>query len=209
MAGVAQPTSGPSRILRRIHGWGRGRVFVPKDFLDLGARAAVDAALTRLHRRGAIRRLGRGVYDYPAVHARLGPLTPDPDLVAQAVVRSTDCLVVCTGARAANVLGLSTQVPAQATYLTDGTSRVLRVGGWTLRFQHAAPASLVGGDTVAGLVVRAIRYLGREHVGDDVVQRLRAAVAEPDKRALARLAHGAPAWMRPVIDRLASAEPAP
>ena len=70
------------QIVKRIRGKGMGFVFTPKDFLDLGSRAAVDQALSRLTRRGTIRRLGRGLYDYPRVSPHLGPLSPPLDLVA-------------------------------------------------------------------------------------------------------------------------------
>ena len=82
------PGSTASRALRRIRAKGRGWVFVPTDFLDLGARSAVDAALARLVDAGTIRRIGRGVYDFPKVHPRFGARTPSVDAVASAVARS-------------------------------------------------------------------------------------------------------------------------
>ena len=74
-----------SMILATIHGRGRGSVFVPGDFLDLGSREAVDLVLHRLTRKGTIRRLARGVYDFPKPHPVLGPLSPSAHAVAVAL----------------------------------------------------------------------------------------------------------------------------
>jgi hypothetical protein len=73
-----------SRILARIHRRGRGSVVIPGVFFDVGSREAVDLALHRLARKGTIRRLARGVYDYPKEHPVLGPLSPSVDAVAPA-----------------------------------------------------------------------------------------------------------------------------
>src|SRR5579859_6816774 len=106
------------QILSRVRRRGRGAVFTPKDFLDLGGRAAVDQALSRLAKAGGIRRLARGIYDFPRMSPRLGVLSPAPEAVAKAVAQQTDSAVQVTGAQAANALGLSMQVPAQPVYLT-------------------------------------------------------------------------------------------
>lgn len=71
------------RMLKRIRAKGRGWVFTPKHFLDFGSRGAVDIALSRLAQSNAIRRTGRGIYDYPRLHDRLGALSPDPAVLAE------------------------------------------------------------------------------------------------------------------------------
>ena len=113
----------PDRMMKRVRASGRGSVFTPNDFLTVAPRSAVDQALSRLVKSGQLRRLARGLYDFPKLHPKLGPLSPAPDDVAQALARETGSQVQIAGARAANALGLSTQVPAKSTYLTDGPSR--------------------------------------------------------------------------------------
>lgn len=113
------------QIVRRATAKGRGAVFTPSDFLDLGSRAAVDQALSRIARAGRLRRVTRGLYDYPRIDPQLGPLTPSTYAVAQALARETGSLVQVAGAQAANMLGVSLQVPAQTTYLTDGPPRTV------------------------------------------------------------------------------------
>ena len=190
------------QILRRIQSKGRGTVHVPGDFLDLGTRAAVDQALARLARRGEIRRLARGVYDYPNVHPRLGDLTAPLHQVAAAIARSTGSRIQISGAQAANQLGLSTQVPAKVEYLTDGTTRTVCIGRLTIEFRHAAPRTLAGSGTAAGVVFQALRHVGRDHITSDVISRVREALAEDDLDVVSAHSNQAPAWMQPVLRQI-------
>ena len=141
----------------------RGGVFTPSDFLDVAGRAAVDQALSRLVKGGKLRRLARGLYDFPKLHPKLGPLSPAPDDVAQALARETGSQVQIVGARAANALGLSTQVPAKSSYLTDGPSAVACLPSGTSIVRHAPPkhparssseVCLPGAPGAVGLAVR-------------------------------------------------------
>ncbi|MBI5364705.1 MAG: hypothetical protein HZA53_16135 [Planctomycetes bacterium] len=202
MGSTKRPTSCAASILRRIRAWGAGTVFVPRDFLDLGARGAVDVALHRLAEQGTIRRLGRGLYDLPEVHPRLGALSPALDAVAHALARSHACTITPSEAACAQSLGVSTQVPAQAVYLTDGPSRTVTVDARTVRFSHASPGRRLGGDTKAGAVLRALRFLGRDDVTDSIVRRLQGVLDDADRRALQRLRIDVPAWMRPIVERI-------
>src|SRR3954467_13223036 len=118
MAGKKTPQSIDSMTLAAIHSRGRGSVFVPADFLDIGSREAVDVALHRLARKGTIRRLARGGYDFPKEHPVLGPLQPSAEDVAQALAGRDRIRLQPAGAYAANALGLSEQVPAKARVLT-------------------------------------------------------------------------------------------
>src|SRR5271155_3041683 len=110
------PQSIDSRILATIHGRGRGSVFVPADFLDLGSREAVDVALHRLARKGTIRRLARGGYNFPKEHPVLGLLSPSANIVARALAGRDRTRLQPSGAYAANILGLSEQVPAKVVF---------------------------------------------------------------------------------------------
>src|SRR5580692_10942164 len=149
-------------IIDRIREKGRGKVFTPKDFLDLGSRDAADQSLSRLVKGGEIQRLGRGLYHYPRVNERLGiPLGPDLDEIAEALARQTGSRVVPSGAVAANRLGLSTQVPAKPVYLTDGRSRQVHVGNVVFEVKHVPPKELPVGCRTSAMVFQALRHLGQ------------------------------------------------
>ena len=193
-----------AQIQNRLKRKGRGTVFTPKDFLDLGNRAAVDQTLSRMVKDGSIRRLSRGVYDFPKKHPRLGILSPSSDAVAKAVVGR--CAVQPSGARAANALGLSTQVPARAVYYTDGPQRDIRIGGRTIQVRRRSPKNLVGAGTQVGGLYQALRHLGRTRVSDDVIDTLRnrvpADVRQQFHADLMASPQLAPDWMVSVSKRL-------
>ena len=193
------------KIKRRIIGKGRGAVFTPADFLDLGSRASVDQTLSRLTDQGVIRRLARGIYDYPKTSPRLGRLSPDPDAVAAAIARKDGRVVQVSPARAANMLGLTTQVPAKAVYLTDGPSRTKQIGAQTIIMRNAAARNLVGAGKPTGAVFQAVRYLGKDGVDASVVARLSRTIDADPRRALVKDALQAPGWMRPVVQQIAAA----
>lgn len=190
--------------MRRARAGGRGGVFTPNDFLDIAARAAVDQALSRLTKSGKLRRLARGLYDFPKIHPQLGPLSPTPDDVAQALARETGSHVQIAGARAANALGLSTQVPAKSTYLTDGPSRRVVLGKRVVDLRHASPKHLIAPGSAAGTVVQALRHVGAVRARD-VAQIAARRLSASDKKTLASTAIQAPAWMRPTLVSIANA----
>lgn len=194
----------PDRVMKRVRTSGRGSVFTPSDFLAVATRSAVDQALSRLVKGGQLRRLARGLYDFPKLHPKLGPLSPAPDDVAQALARETGSQVQIAGARAANALGLSTQVPAQSTYLTDGPSRRVVLGKRVIDLRHASPKHLIAPGSPAGTVVQALRHVGPVRA-TDVAQVAAQRLSANDKKTLASTAVQAPAWMRPTLISIANA----
>jgi len=189
-------------ILKRIRVHGRGWVFAPRDLIDLGTRRAVDRALSRLTRDKVIRRLALGIYDYPRVHKKLGILAPNPDDVAAVLAAKTGSRVQVSGARAANLLGLTDQVPAQLVYLTDGPPHRVRIGAQTIQLKHARPSKFPGAGTPAGLAIRAIRAVGPNADKDFVVRQLSRALNFDDKLQLVKLSRYAPGWSHEIIQRL-------
>lgn len=194
-----------SNILSRIYGSGRGSVFTPGRFLDLGSRNAVDKVLSRLVQKGAIRRLARGLYDYPEHHPIMGILAPSPDAIARALA-GQGIRLQPSGAYAANRLGLSTQVPARIVYLTDGPSRTVRVGNQEIRLQRTTPRSMGPADRISGLVIQALRHLGQKHVDDAVIQTLQRKLSDQDKKRLIKDIAYAPAWVGKHLREIARGE---
>ena len=194
----------PDRVMKRVRASGRGSVFTPSDFLTVAARSSVDQALSRLVKSGQLRRLARGLYDFPKLHPKLGALSPAPDDVAHALARETGSQVQISGARAANALGLSTQVPAQSTYLTDGPSRRVVLGKRIVDLRHASPKHLIAPGSPAGTVVQALRHVGPVRAAD-VAQVAAHRLSANDKKTLASTALQAPAWMRPTLVSIAHA----
>lgn len=193
------------RLRNRIIGKGRGYVFTPSDFLDLGARTAVDQALSRLSAQGTIRRLSQGLYDYPKSSSSLGLLSPSLDAIAEALARKDNHVLQVSPARAANMLGLTTQVPAKTVYFTDGPSRTRRIGRQTIQMKHASRKRLAGAGQLSGAVFQALRYVGRDGVDDQIIDKLRNALSPKDRKDLLKYSLTVPEWMRPIAHQIAAA----
>jgi hypothetical protein len=194
-------------ILSRIRSQGRGKVFIPKDFLDLGSRDAADQSLSRLVKHGEIQRLGRGLYHYPRINERLGiALSPDLDEIADALARQTGSRVVPSAAVAANRLGLSTQVPAKPVYLSDGRTRQVRIGTTTIQIRHAAPKELPVGSRTSAMVFQALRHLGQAAVDEQVIGQLRRALSPEQRRGLIQDARYTTDWIASVVRQIAQDE---
>src|SRR5579872_5291771 len=198
-----QTQSIDSQILARIQRWRHGSVFVPSDFLDLGSREAVDLALHRLARKGTIRRLARGVYDFPKEHPVLGLLAPSADAVARALAGRDRTRLQPAGAYAANILGLSEQVPAKAVFLTDGPSRTVRIGPTTIQLRRTTPRNMAAAGRLSGLLIQALRELGKEHMTPARREHLKRTLPADKRRALVKDLRFAPAWMHPIFRELA------
>lgn len=195
-----------SKILSRVYGSGRGSVFTPGHFLNIGNRTAVDKALSRLVLKGTIRRLARGLYDYPKTHPVMGVLSPNPDTIAKALAGKHGIRLQPSGAYAANLLGLSTQVPAKIVYLTDDPSRTVRVGNQEIRLQRTTPRNMGPAGRVSGLVIQALRHLGQKHVDDIIIQALQRKLSTHDKKQLIRDIAFAPAWVGVHLRKIAQGD---
>lgn len=197
-------TTTTTAIWNRIRAKHRGWVFSPKEFANLGGRAAIDQALSRLQRTGSIRRLTRGLYEFPRMHPRIGVLSPSPEAIAKAAAATTHSRVTVSEAKAANLLGLSMQVPTQNVFLTDGPSRRLKIGNQTIWLKHVAPSKLLGAGSEAGLVFQAIRSFGRHRVNEIPVALLSEKLPPAVKLEVKKLAPAAPAWSQPILERIAA-----
>src|SRR3972149_5148632 len=143
MTSTTKPTQSiDAKVISRIRNKGRGSVHVPADFLDLGSREAIDLVLHRLAKKGVLRRLARGVYDFPKQHPSLGLVSPPAGPIAEGVGGRDQARLQPAGAYAANALGLSEQVPAKAIFLTDGPSRTVKIGPMTIQLRPPRPPPL-------------------------------------------------------------------
>ena len=192
-----------SKILRRIYGSGRSSVFTPTQFADLGGRDAVDKTLSRLAQSGTIHRVTRGVYIYPKIHPVLGPLIPSVETIASAIAARDRARLQPAGAFAANLLGLSEQVPAKVVFLTDGASRNVRIGNLTIQLRQTTPRNMAAAGRLSGLLIQAMRHLGKEHVTPERITHLKRTLPAAKRRALLKDLKLAPAWMQPIFHDLA------
>jgi hypothetical protein len=191
------------QILARIRSQKKGWVSSASDFVDLGSRQAVDKALSRMAAKGTIRRVARGLYDVPRKHPIVGTTSPRVDEVARALAGKGGTKLQPTGAYAANLLGLSDQVPAKVVFLTDGRSKRARLGKLEIVLKQTSPRIMATAGRVSGMVIQALRYLGRSHVTEDTISRLDRRLSQSDRKKLMKDISYAPAWIGAIMRRLA------
>ena len=189
-------------IVSRIYGRHRGWVFTPMQFLDLGSRMAVDQTLGRLTKAGIIRRLTRGLYDYPAKHPDFGDLPPNYDRVAQALVGRDNLKIQPSGAYAANLLGLTEQVPAKIVFFTDGPNRKVQIGKQTIVLKRTTPRNMATAGRISGLVIQALRYLKQGNIDSTVVAKLKRRLSDDDKNTLMSDIRYAPSWIGDIFRKI-------
>ena len=206
MTGIAD------KIMRRVRARGRGKwVCTPTDFLDLGNRAAVDQALSRLAKAGDLRRIGRGLYDLPRISGVLKrPAPVDMDKAIAALARRDSIRIMPDGIAAANQLGLTNAVPAKTSYVTDGATRDVRIGNRTVRLRHASPNVMAWAGRSSAPVAQALRWLGPQAARDaKVATTLKRQLPDDVKKDLVRNSAGLPGWATPLVRGLAGLQATP
>jgi hypothetical protein len=182
------------RMKRRIVARGKGSVFTASDFLDLASRNAVDVSFHRLTTAGILRRVARGLYLYPKKdHPLLGELGPSIEALVEALAARDHVRLQPTGAYAANMLRLSDQVPAKVVFVTDGRARKINIGKLVIEFRHTTPKRMIAGPS--GLVISALRYLGKAHIYPERIAHLRAILSCDDRKRLLVDLPSAPVWL--------------
>lgn len=197
------PESVATLVLRRIRRLKPGSIFTPRDLATVGSRTAVASALSRLHRDGVIAQPARGLYQIPATHPELGVLQPAPEEIARALAGSHRLKLQPSGAYAANLLGLSEQVPQRIVYLTDGTPRQVRIGRQQIVLRRTTPRNMATAGRTSGLVIQALRYLGQHHADRAIIEKLRRRLGPKERAELLKDAPLAPVWIGDLMRQIA------
>ena len=191
------------KIVSRIYGRGRGWAFCANDFSADFGRSTIDWALYNLVASGTIRRVCRGVYDYPKYSELLQQaLSPDFDQVAQAIARKFKWRIQPAGDAALNLLGLSTQVPGRLVYLSDGPNRQYEIDSYTLEFKKSALKDVGFKHRESGLIVQALKALGQERVDNAVIATLRKQLDETACKKVLKDTVTATGWVYETIKRI-------
>lgn len=161
------------KVIYRIYGSGRGWSFFQNDFSDLGSSEAIRKSLSRLEQSGTIRRVLRGMYDYPKFSKLLNErLSPDIQQVAFALARKFNWRISPTGDTALNLLGISTQVPGRYVYLCDGANRSYQINNIELSFKKTNLKEIGFKYKESDLLVQVFKALGKENISPNIIQQL-------------------------------------
>ena len=167
------------KVFYFIVGHGRGWVFSTRDLLSRYTRREADDSLKYLVKKGKIRRVNRGLYDYPTYSELLNQeLSPDIDQVAKALARKFNWRIEISGDSALNLLGISTQVPGRYIYLSDGPNRDYDILGTRLEFKKTILKEIGFKHKESSLIVQALNSLGRDHVTPAIISKIRKQIPE-------------------------------
>lgn len=191
-----------------IAGHGRGWAFSSSDLAGRFARQQIDNALSDLAEANKIRRVTRGLYDYPRYSDLLQKtLSPDIDQVANAYARKFSWRVEVSGNSALNLLGLSTQIPAQYVYLSDGPSKSYDVMGVQLNFKKSTLKDIGFKYRESTLIVQAIKALGKEHLSENVFAKIREQIDPKSYSKILRDTQGSTGWIYEAIKEICQDSP--
>lgn len=180
-----------------------GAVFVAPDFADIADTATIRQGLKRLYQSGIIRRIIRGVYEKPKYSKLLDEyVAADPDAVAKALARSYHWTIAPCGNTALNLLGLSTQVTAVWSYISDGPYKTYEWNSTKLEFKHRTNKEITGLSYMTSLVIQALKTLGRTNVTPEIIQTLSEKLSEDEKRACLKEATESTDWVYDTIRKM-------
>jgi hypothetical protein len=187
------------QILKKIKNNKRGKIFFPDNFSKIGSDAAIHQALKRLLEKGILLRIAHGIYLYPKADPELGILYPPINEIAKAIAKRDKARIIPTGMQALNLLGLSTQVPMKVVYLTDGAQRNIFIGNQSIKFKKTSPRNLATKGEISGLVIQALREIGKGNVSSEQLSIINELLQKEDPANVSYDSRLAPSWIRKIM----------
>lgn len=177
----------------------RGTLFFVDDFVIFGSAKAVAKVLERLVDKGDLSRVARGIYARLEIDPIFGVLIPSTEAIAIAIAKRDKARIIPTGILALNALGLSTQVPMNVVYLTDGAARKIDLGKRKILFKKTAPKNLAAIGKISSLVIQALKVIGKDKVTETEKQIILKHLAKEEPYRLEHDIRLAPEWIRIIM----------
>ncbi len=196
---IIMSDSAETRILTKIKRGSKGSIYFTDSFLKIGSAKTVSKALERLVQKGEILRIATGIYVRPKIDPVIGAVTPALEEVVAAIAKRDHARIVPTGAYALNKLGLSTQVPTNVVYLTDGAARKVRIGRRNITFKRTTPKNLSAKGEITGLVIQALKSIGKDKLTSEELSKIAQVLRRENPVNIKRDMALAPVWMRSIL----------
>jgi len=187
------------QIFAKIKKARRGTLFFTNDFASFGKPDAVRQALQRLVKSGEIDRVAAGIFVRPQKDDIIGKVMPDIEDIAKAVTRRDRARIVPTGDYALNRLGLSTQVPMNIVYLTDGTARKIKIDNYMIVFKRVAPRNVAAIGEISRLVIQALKTIGKRNITKEEIRHIQTVLQDEKPTHLEYDIRLAPAWIQEIM----------
>jgi Family of unknown function (DUF6088) len=180
----------------------KGRILFPADFALFGNDEAIRQGLSRLVKDQKLIRLAQGIYLYPEIDAEIGVIYPPIESIAEAIARRDEARIIPTGVQALNRLGLSTQIPMKALYMTDGTPRIVKIGNRTIDFQKKSPKILSIKSELLVLLIAALQELGKDNITPEILFKLKGIIEKDTEKRIFEELNKAPSWIKKLITNI-------
>lgn len=187
------------KVIAKIKKAKGGSLFFIEDFISFGTAKAVAKALERMVETNEISRVARGIYSRLEIDPILGPVKPSTEAIAQAIAKRDKARIVPTGVLALNALGLSTQVPMNVVYLTDGAARKIDLGRRKIVFKKATPKNLAAIGKISSLVIQALKEIGKDNVTESDIKIILKQLTKEEPYRLEHDIRLAPEWIRVIM----------
>lgn len=188
-----------NRLLQKIKKARRGSLFFTEDFLGFGNAKAVSKSLERLAKTSQLTRIARGIYARLQQDPILGEIKPNTESIAKAIAKRDKARIVPTGSLALNMLGLSTQVPMNVVYLTDGVARKITIGKRKIIFKKSSPKNLSAIGKISSLCIQALKEIGKDQITEQEKSILISHLAKEEEHRLLHDMRLAPEWIRIIM----------
>lgn len=199
----AVATGYSKQIQDRINGAIDGAIFINSDFSDIADTETVRRTLNRLTKTRILRRIINGIYEKPKYSKLLGEyVAADPDAVAKALARSYHWTIAPCGNTALNMLGLSTQVTAVWSYISDGPYRKYEWNATRIEFKHRTNREITGLSYMTALLIQALKTLGKENITQDTIETLAGKLSHEEKAAAIKEAAESTDWVYQYIKQI-------
>ncbi|WP_438710256.1 DUF6088 family protein [Aquimarina muelleri] len=188
-----------TRIENEIKSMKRGSVLFPSNFDDIGNVEVVKKSLLRLENKKFLVRLAHGIYLYPKQNKLLGVLYPTIEEIAAAIANRDKARIIPTGITALNKLGLSTQIPMNVVFLTDGAPRSIVVGKRTIKFKRTSPKNLAVKGEITSLIIQALKEIGKDNVTAEQLEKIKNHLEKEKQEIIEHDAKLAPVWISKIM----------
>ena len=173
-----------------------------QSFVNFSNPKAVSKALERLVAKKEIERVSTGLYVRSEIDKVIGKIIPSIEDIAKAIAKRDRARIVPTGVFALNILGLSTQVPLNVIYLTDGAARKVKIDNRTITFKKATPKNVAAVGEISRLAIQALRTIGKENVTEDEIKKIQQWLSKEKKNRLQHDLQFAPVWIRDIMQQV-------
>lgn len=191
-----------SQIENKIRKSSKGKIFFAEDFQKFGTSENIRQVLRRLEEQGVIVRLAHGIYLNPKKDELLGIVYPSIEQIAKEIAKRDKARIAPTGVMAMYLLGLSTQIPLHAVYLTDGAQREINIGKSKIKFKKTSPRNLAVKDGLLQLIIQAYKITGEKNISQAFEEKLIPYIKKLDENILNPQLKFAPVWIQKRIKNI-------